>query len=170
MDGRRPSYASDFALNSPRLGRRRLDAPAAAVGMKFPENQLCDYGDLVCSVDFGMRRESPFSYSLLCVQSMLSQQGHPRLRSARAARPSTTELIERQSEASGAALRANEMGDCGFLGKCGYSVHPDRPLACIAYSFARWMSPDGVESFGSFDAAPESRRAQPAARAVCSGR
>ena len=45
-------------------------------------------------------------------------------------------------------LRSKENGDCGFLGERGCSVHPDRPLACRIYPLARWVSPDGEESFG----------------------
>ena len=84
---------------------------------------------------------------------MLPQQGHSRqsyeiLRLARYLGLSTSEYIERHTEAGGTVLRAKENGDCGFLGEHGCSVHPDRPLACRIYPLARWVSPDGSESFG----------------------
>ena len=37
----------------------------------------------------------------------------------------------------------------------GYGVHPDRPLACRIYPLARWVSPDGVESFGHLTPHPK---------------
>jgi uncharacterized protein len=52
-------------------------------------------------------------------------------------------------------LRTKENGDCGFLGERGCSVHPDRPLACGIYPLARWVSPDGEESFGHLTAYPK---------------
>jgi uncharacterized protein len=37
---------------------------------------------------------------------------------------------------------------CIFLSEGGCGVHPDRPLACRLYPLARWVDPDGTESFG----------------------
>src|ERR1700674_6088971 len=56
---------------------------------------------------------------------------------------------------SATVLRPKENGDCGFLGERGCSVHPDRPLVCRIYPLARWVSPDGVESFGHLTPHPK---------------
>jgi uncharacterized protein len=34
-------------------------------------------------------------------------------------------------------------------------VHPDRPLACRIYPLARWVDPDGNESFGHLEPHPQ---------------
>jgi uncharacterized protein len=68
---------------------------------------------------------------------------------------STTQFIENHTEAGGTVLRPKENGDCGFLGERGCSVHPDRPLACRIYPLARWVSPDGGESFGHLTPHPK---------------
>ena len=44
---------------------------------------------------------------------------------------------------------------CVFLGPHGCTVHPDRPLACRIYPLARWISPEGDESFGHLDPHPQ---------------
>jgi uncharacterized protein len=111
------------------------------------------YGDLVSRVDFDMRRDSAFSYTChacnrCCRNKAIRVSPYEILRLARYLGLSTTEFIERHTEAGGTVLRAKEYGDCGFLGERGCTVHPDRPLACRIYPLARWVSPDGVESFG----------------------
>ena len=50
--------------------------------------------------------------------------------------------------------RAADRG-CVFLGERGCTVHPDRPLACRLYPLARWISPDGDESFGHLQPHPQ---------------
>lgn len=50
--------------------------------------------------------------------------------------------------------RADDRG-CVFLGPRGCTVHPDRPLACRLYPLARWIDPDGDESFGHLEPHPE---------------
>jgi Fe-S-cluster containining protein len=44
---------------------------------------------------------------------------------------------------------------CVFLGPRGCTVHPDRPLACRLYPLARWISPEGEESFGHLEPHPQ---------------
>jgi uncharacterized protein len=69
---------------------------------------------------------------------------------------STTEFFARHTEAGGTVLqtRAEDRG-CVFLGPRGCTVHPDRPLACRIYPLARWVSPDGDESFGHLEPHPQ---------------
>ena len=52
-------------------------------------------------------------------------------------------------------LVTKEDTSCVFLDEHGCSVHPDRPLACRLYPLARWVSPDGDESFGNLAPHPE---------------
>jgi len=68
----------------------------------------------------------------------------------------TTEFFSRYTEAGGTVLqtRADDHG-CVFLGPRGCTVHPDRPLACRLYPLARWISPEGDESFGHLDPHPQ---------------
>ena len=115
------------------------------------------YGDLVSRVDFDMHRESSFSYTChacnrCCHNKAIRVNPYEILRLARYLGISTTQFIERHTEAGGTVLRPKENGDCGFLGERGCSVHSDRPLACRLYPLARWVTPDGAESFG--DLAP----------------
>jgi Fe-S-cluster containining protein len=118
------------------------------------------YGDLVSRVDFDMRRDSAFSYAChacnrCCRNKAIRVSPYEILRLARYLGLSTTEFIERHTEAGGTVLRAKENGDCGFLGERGCSVHPDRPLACRIYPLARWVAPDGAESFGHLTPHPK---------------
>jgi Fe-S-cluster containining protein len=118
------------------------------------------YGDLVSRVDFDMRRDSPFSYAChacnrCCRNKAIRVSPYEILRLARYLGLSTTVFIERHTEAGGTVLRARENGDCGFLGERGCSVHPDRPLACRIYPLARWVAPDGSESFGHLTPHPK---------------
>jgi Fe-S-cluster containining protein len=118
------------------------------------------YGDLVSRVDFDMKRDSPFSYAChacnrCCRNKAIRVSSYEILRLARHLGLSTTEFIERHTEAGGTVLRSKENGDCGFLGELGCSVHPDRPLACRIYPLARWVSPDGEESFGHLTPHPK---------------
>jgi Fe-S-cluster containining protein len=68
----------------------------------------------------------------------------------------TTEFLSRHTEAGGTVLqtRADDRG-CVFLGPRGCTVHPDRPLACRIYPLARWISPEGDESFGHLEPHPQ---------------
>jgi Fe-S-cluster containining protein len=52
-------------------------------------------------------------------------------------------------------LRTREDRSCVFLDERGCSVHPDRPLACRLYPLARWVDPDGNESFGHLEPHPQ---------------
>lgn len=69
---------------------------------------------------------------------------------------STTEFFSRYTEAGGTVLltRPDDRG-CVFLGPRGCTVHPDRPLACRLYPLARWISPEGDESFGHLEPHPQ---------------
>jgi uncharacterized protein len=69
---------------------------------------------------------------------------------------STTEFFARHTEAGGTVLqtRPDDRG-CVFLGERGCTVHPDRPLACRLYPLARWISPEGEESFGHLEPHPQ---------------
>jgi uncharacterized protein len=111
------------------------------------------YGDLVPRVDFDMHRDSAFSYTChacnrCCHNKAIRVNPYEILRLARYLGISTTQFIERHTEAGGTVLRPKENGDCGFLSERGCSAHPDRPLACRLYPLARWVTPDGAESFG----------------------
>jgi|SRR5581483_5551737 len=111
------------------------------------------YGDLVARVDFNMKRNSAFSYAChackrCCRNKTIRVNPYEVLRLARHLKISTTEFIERYTEAGGTVLRSREEGNCIFLGAHGCTVHPDRPLACRLYPLARWVSADGEESFG----------------------
>ena len=72
------------------------------------------------------------------------------LRLARRLGMTTTEFIAQHTEAGGTMLRMREENNraCIFLSEKGCGVHPDRPLACRLYPLARWVDPDGQESFG----------------------
>jgi uncharacterized protein len=52
-------------------------------------------------------------------------------------------------------LQTREDRSCVFLDERGCSVHPDRPLACRIYPLARWVDPDGNESFGHLEPHPQ---------------
>jgi hypothetical protein len=111
------------------------------------------YGDLVSRVDFDMNRNSAFSYTChacnrCCRNKAIRVNPYEILRLARFLGITTTQFIENHTEAGGTVLRPKENGDCSFLGERGCSVHPDRPLACRLYPLARWVTPDGKESFG----------------------
>ncbi len=118
------------------------------------------YGDLVSRVDFDMKRDSPFSYAchacnLCCRNKAIRVSPYEILRLARYLCISTTQFIEDHTEAGGTVLRSKENGDCGFLGERGCGVHPDRPLVCRIYPLARWVAPDGEESFGHLTPHPK---------------
>lgn len=68
----------------------------------------------------------------------------------------TTEFLARHTEAGGTVLQTREDDrGCVFLGPRGCTVHPDRPLACRLYPLARWVSPEGDESFGHLQPHPQ---------------
>ena len=69
---------------------------------------------------------------------------------------STTEFFSWHTEAGGTVLQTREEDHgCVFLGARGCTVHPDRPLACRIYPLARWVAPDGDESFGHLTPHPQ---------------
>jgi len=118
------------------------------------------YGDLVANVDFDMTRDSAFSYKCnacnrCCRNKAIRVNPYEVLRLARRLGLSTTEFIERKTEAGGTVLRSVAGGNCIFLSAGGCSVHADRPLACRIYPLARWVSAEGEESFGHLAPHPE---------------
>ncbi len=77
------------------------------------------------------------------------------LRLARRLGLTTTEFFSRHTEAGGTVLQTRPDGACGFLSERGCTVHPDRPLACRLYPLARWVDPEGRESFGHLEPHPQ---------------
>jgi Fe-S-cluster containining protein len=100
------------------------------------------YGDLVSRVEFDLGRDSAFSYACHACNRCC------RNKAIRVGPYEILRLARFLTEAGGTVLRSNPDRDCGFLGERGCSVHPDRPLACRIYPLARWVSPDGAQSFG----------------------
>lgn len=118
------------------------------------------YGDLLARVDFNMKRDTAFSYTChackrCCRNKAIRVNPYEILRLARRLKISTTQFIERNTEAGGTVLRSRDDGNCVFLGEVGCTVHPDRPLACRIYPLARWVSADGEESFGHMAPHPQ---------------
>jgi Fe-S-cluster containining protein len=120
------------------------------------------YKDTIAEVDFNLQRDSAFSYqcnacSRCCHNKAIRVSSYEILRLARRLGMTTTEFIERHTEAGGTVLRMQAENDhgCIFLGQQGCSVHSDRPLVCRLYPLARWTDPDGQESFGLLAPHPE---------------
>jgi uncharacterized protein len=120
------------------------------------------YKDTLADVDYALRRESAFSYkcnacSRCCHNKAIRVGPYEILRLARRLGMTTTEFIEQHTEAGGTVLRMRDENDraCIFLNQQGCSVHPDRPLACRLYPLARWVDPDGNESFGHLTPHPK---------------
>jgi Fe-S-cluster containining protein len=120
------------------------------------------YTDTLAQVDFALQRDSAFAYqcngcSRCCHNKAIRVGPYEILRLARRLGITTTEFIARHTEAGGTMLRMREENNraCIFLDDKGCSVHPDRPLACRLYPLARWVDPDGCESFGHLTPHPE---------------
>jgi Fe-S-cluster containining protein len=118
------------------------------------------YRDLLAEVDFSLTRASPFSYVCnaccrCCHDKAIRVGPYEVVRLARALGLTTTELLARHTEAGGTVLRTREDAACVFLGPRGCSVHAARPLACRVYPLARWVTAEGVESFGRMTPHPE---------------
>src|ERR1019366_8586782 len=118
--------------------------------------------DTLARVDFALDRKSAFSYqcnacSRCCHNKAIRVGPYEILRLARRLGMTTTEFIARHTEAGGTLLRMRDENDraCIFLDDKGCSVHPDRPLACRLYPLARWVDPDGRESFGHLTPHPK---------------
>jgi Fe-S-cluster containining protein len=112
------------------------------------------YEDTLAQVKYDLKRESAFSYqcnacSRCCHNKTIRITPYEILRLARRLGISTTDFITRHTEAGGTVLRTRDDDwACIFLSERGCGVHPDRPLACRLYPLARWIDPDGTESFG----------------------
>jgi uncharacterized protein len=120
------------------------------------------YKDTLAEVDFCLQRDSAFSYqcnacSRCCHNKAIRVGSYEILRLARRLGMTTTEFIERHTEAGGTILRIQDEnnGACIFLDQQGCSVHTDRPLACRLYPLARWIGADGQESFGHLTPHPK---------------
>lgn len=113
------------------------------------------YKDTLADVDCALSRDGAFSYqcnacSRCCHNKAIRVGPYEILRLARRLGMTTTEFIEQHTEAGGTVLRMREDNDraCIFLNQQGCSVHSDRPLACRLYPLARYVGPDGKETFG----------------------
>jgi hypothetical protein len=93
--------------------------------------------------------------SRCCYNKAIRVGPYEGLRLARRLGVTTTELFSRHTEAGGTVLQTRPDGACGFLSEHGCTVHPDRPLACRLYPLARWVDPDGRESFGHLEPHPQ---------------
>jgi Fe-S-cluster containining protein len=120
------------------------------------------YKDTLAEVDFSLQRDSAFSYqcnacSRCCHNKAIRVGSYEILRLARRLGMTTTEFIERHTEAGGTVLRMQDENNCAciFLNQQGCSVHTDRPLACRLYPLARWIDADGHESFGHMTPHPK---------------
>ena len=120
------------------------------------------YKDMIAEVDFNLQRDSAFSYqcnacSRCCHNKAIRVGSYEILRLARCLGITTTEFIERHTEAGGTVLRMQAENDhaCIFLDQHGCSVHGDRPLVCRLYPLARWVDADGQESFGCLAPHPQ---------------
>lgn len=122
------------------------------------------YKDTLAEVDFSLQRDSAFSYqcnacSRCCHNKAIRVSSYEILRLARRLGITTTEFIERHTEAGGTVLRIPVENNraCTFLDQEGCSVHTDRPLACRLYPLARWIDADGQESFGHLTPHPKTK-------------
>ena len=122
------------------------------------------YKDTLASVDFVLRRDSAFSYecnacSRCCHNKAIRVGPYEILRLARRLGLTTTQFIERHTEAGGTVLRMRDENDraCIFLDENGCGVHPDRPLACRLYPLARSVDPRGNETFGHLAPHPNTK-------------
>jgi Fe-S-cluster containining protein len=120
------------------------------------------YKDTLAEVDFNLQRDSAFSYqcnvcSRCCHNKAIRVGAYEILRLARRLGITTTEFIERHTEAGGTVLRMQDENNrgCIFLNQQGCGVHSDRPLACRLYPLARWVDADGTESFGHLTPHPK---------------
>jgi Fe-S-cluster containining protein len=120
------------------------------------------YKDTLADVDFALTRDGAFSYqcnacSRCCHNKAIRVGPYEILRLARRLGMTTTEFIERHTEAGGTVLRmqAENNRACIFLNQQGCGVHPDRPLACRLYPLARYVDPDGNETFGHLTPHPK---------------
>lgn len=123
---------------------------------------MMPYGDSLAPVAYTLERESAFSYqcnacSRCCHNKAIRVGPYEILRLARRLGMTTTEFIAQHTEAGGTVLRTREENDaaCIFLNQQGCSVHSDRPVVCRLYPLARWVDPDGHESFGHMIPHPE---------------
>jgi hypothetical protein len=134
----------------------RARAPERAPSRSRP----IPYRDLIGSVDFGQTRDSAFSYTChacqrCCYGKAIRVGPYEVLRLSRRLGITTTEFLSRYTEAGGTVLVTKDDTSCVFLDEHGCSVHPDRPLACRIYPLARWVSPEGDESFGPLTPHPQ---------------
>src|SRR5450759_4005289 len=120
------------------------------------------YTDTFDEIDFNLERASPFSYrcnacSRCCHHKGIRVGPYEILRLSRRLGMTTTDFIAQHTEAGGTILRSSDENDsaCIFLTPKGCGVHPDRPVVCRIYPLARWLDPEGRESFGHMTPHPE---------------
>lgn len=105
-------------------------------------------------VQFGLRREAPFSYicnrcNRCCYGKRIPLTPYDLIRLSEARKIGTGQLIREFTE-DGVFLRVrdDEAGEpCIFLGPQGCSVHSGRPAACRIYPLGRVFTSEGVEGF-----------------------
>ena len=119
------------------------------------------YKDTLAQVNYDLERESAFSYQCngcmnCCHNKAIRVAPYETLRLARRLGISTTDFIKTYTEGGGTVLctRGDDRA-CIFLEQHGCGVYSDRPLACRLYPLARWVDPDGKESFGHLTPHPD---------------
>jgi uncharacterized protein len=112
------------------------------------------YHDTPSEVQYILERDSAFSYRCngcknCCHNKVIRGAPYEILRLARRLGVSTTRFIADYTEAGGTVpcTRGDDRA-CIFLRDYGCGIHSDRPRACRLYPLARWVDPDGTESFG----------------------
>ena len=113
------------------------------------------------SPSFPLTRQSAFSYhcnqcSRCCYDKTIQLNPYEVARLAHNRGMSTTDLIRRYTDASGAALKRTDAGACVFLTSEGCGVHPDRPLVCRLYPLGRHIKASGEERFSEVTPHPQS--------------
>lgn len=105
-------------------------------------------------------RDSSFSYtchacSRCCHDKIIHLNPYEALRLATNRGISTSQLVDRYTEASGTTLKRVEGGACIFLTENGCGVHTDRPLVCRIYPLGRHVTAQGEEWFSELAPHPE---------------
>jgi hypothetical protein len=107
-----------------------------------------------------MRRDSPFFYAChacnrCCRNKAIRVTPYEILRLARFLGISTTQFVNNHTEAGGTVLRTKENGDLPVPCEGRVRCASGSSAGCRSYPLARWVSPDGEESFGHLTPHPE---------------
>jgi hypothetical protein len=111
---------------------------------------------------FDLAPTSPFGYrcmrcSRCCHHQRIHLNPYELVRIARNRGLRTGEVITRHTVEAGTVLRFDGPEDaCGFLGKNGCDIHPDRPLVCRLYPLGRCVTPTGETGFTRLSPHPQS--------------